>query len=350
MKKIFWPLLFLLAGPALAGTVGTIPKFRTSSAITDSAITESTPTATVTVGANLVSTGTFTLPLLSSNTVPYLGAGGVFLSTANLSFFPDTGDPYAVGNSLEVGGHGGAHGGEFVAYGQGGVALASFYADDTYGAAHIVSNSAGFGTIFEEGQYGRVTLSSGTPEVYYDHFVAEISTEGGRVKLNDMAGATTIRMTGIDGTIRASYVELGGSTEGYQVLKDENGTTRMILYTVGGDESEISLYDDPGFSAPGHVVIQNNGIFMTTTTTSVVPADPTYAQIFSTGAASAEMWVMDGAGNATQISPHNPETGRWRFLSCNDKTGRCYEVPDMERLINVVEKLSGETLHREWGR
>jgi hypothetical protein len=86
-------------------------------------------------------------------------------------------------------------------------------------------------------------------------------------------------------------------------------------------------------------------------TTSAAPtSEPGYAFLFSTGAASAEMWVIDGAGNTTQISPHDQETGVWKFLSCNEKTGRCYEVPSMEALINTVEELSGKRLHREWNK
>ncbi len=62
------------------------------------------------------------------------------------------------------------------------------------------------------------------------------------------------------------------------------------------------------------------------------------ARIYST---TGELFVEDGAGNVTQISPHDPETGEWIFYSKNIKTGKVVRV-DMERLVKAVEKLTGE--------
>ncbi|GBD96373.1 MAG TPA: hypothetical protein ENG83_09985 [Nitrospirae bacterium] len=62
------------------------------------------------------------------------------------------------------------------------------------------------------------------------------------------------------------------------------------------------------------------------------------ASIYS---ASGELWVMDGAGNDTQISPHDPKTGEWIFYSKNVKTGRVLRV-NMEELVRDMEKLTGK--------
>lgn len=62
------------------------------------------------------------------------------------------------------------------------------------------------------------------------------------------------------------------------------------------------------------------------------------ARIYSN---AGELFVKDGAGNVTQISPHDPETGEWIFYSKNVKTGKVVRV-DMERLVKAVEKLTGE--------
>lgn len=56
-----------------------------------------------------------------------------------------------------------------------------------------------------------------------------------------------------------------------------------------------------------------------------------------------EVHVKDGANNVTQISPHDPETGRWVFDSVNLDT-KIRKRVDMERLIAVIEKLTGESL------
>lgn len=54
-----------------------------------------------------------------------------------------------------------------------------------------------------------------------------------------------------------------------------------------------------------------------------------------------EVFVKDENGNETQISPHDPETGEWRYYSKNIKTGKVVEV-NMEKLVKAVEKLTGE--------
>jgi hypothetical protein len=58
---------------------------------------------------------------------------------------------------------------------------------------------------------------------------------------------------------------------------------------------------------------------------------------------SGELYVKDGAGNVTKISPHDQETGEWVYYSKNLKTGVVKQV-NMEKLVNLVEKLTGEKL------
>lgn len=62
------------------------------------------------------------------------------------------------------------------------------------------------------------------------------------------------------------------------------------------------------------------------------------AKIYST---SGELFAKDSAGNVTQISPHDTETGEWIFYSKNIKTGKTVRV-NMEKLVKAVEKLTGE--------
>ena len=50
---------------------------------------------------------------------------------------------------------------------------------------------------------------------------------------------------------------------------------------------------------------------------------------------------MDEAGNATQLSPHDPETGEWYYYSENKKTGRRVRI-NMEQLVKKFEEMSGE--------
>jgi len=62
--------------------------------------------------------------------------------------------------------------------------------------------------------------------------------------------------------------------------------------------------------------------------------------IYAKGA-TAELFVKDGAGNITQISPHSEE-GDWVYYSENVKTGKRVKV-NMERMIRRLEEITGET-------
>ena len=60
-----------------------------------------------------------------------------------------------------------------------------------------------------------------------------------------------------------------------------------------------------------------------------------------------EIYVLDGAGNETLISPH-AGTDEWSFISHNRYTGRKISV-DMEGVIRALERVSGEKLMTvEW--
>jgi hypothetical protein len=61
-----------------------------------------------------------------------------------------------------------------------------------------------------------------------------------------------------------------------------------------------------------------------------------------------EMYVQDASGNETLISPHVHGSDKWIFKSSNERTGRRIKV-DMEKLVHLVEELSGETvMEEEW--
>ena len=64
-------------------------------------------------------------------------------------------------------------------------------------------------------------------------------------------------------------------------------------------------------------------------------------------ASAGELFAYDAAGNATQISPHDPQTGEWIFYSKNTKTGRVVRI-NMEKLVKKIEELTGEQFMEEW--
>ncbi|MFQ6609331.1 MAG: hypothetical protein ACE5D7_00885, partial [Fidelibacterota bacterium] len=56
-----------------------------------------------------------------------------------------------------------------------------------------------------------------------------------------------------------------------------------------------------------------------------------------------EMFVMDEAGNETQISPHDPETGEWIYYSVNRKTGRTLRIDMEELMFDLAKEMSEKT-------
>lgn len=57
---------------------------------------------------------------------------------------------------------------------------------------------------------------------------------------------------------------------------------------------------------------------------------------------SGYLKAQDIRGNVTTFSPHDPVTGEWIFYSKNINTGKTVRV-NMEKLVQAVEKLTGET-------
>jgi len=56
---------------------------------------------------------------------------------------------------------------------------------------------------------------------------------------------------------------------------------------------------------------------------------------------TTRLFAMDGAGNVTQLSPHNAQ-GDWVFYSHNVKTGAVVRI-NMSRAIQRLEELTGES-------
>lgn len=55
----------------------------------------------------------------------------------------------------------------------------------------------------------------------------------------------------------------------------------------------------------------------------------------------SEMFVLDGSGNQTQISPHNKDTGEWQYFSKNSLTGKTVRI-NMEEAIRDLGELTGK--------
>ena len=117
-----------------------------------------------------------------------------------------------------------------------------------------------------------------------------------------------------------------------------SGSTTLQLKTNG---SSISLRMDEAYIT-GVSTWNFGACAVTLSSIAATPGGAAGAVVFySSGAAgAAEAFVLDEAGNATQLSPHNSE-GNWVFNSQNQRTGKSVYI-DMEKFVRKMEELTGE--------
>jgi len=130
-------------------------------------------------------------------------------------------------------------------------------------------------------------------------------------------------------------------------LTNGNSNSFMVGYMNSSSDSTPEFYVEDGGvgignTSPAYELEISGAVMLEDTST------PSYASghsgIFSS---SGELYSIDAAGNTTQISPHDPETGEWRFYSKNIKTGRVVEI-QMEKLVKKIEEITGEDFMKEW--
>jgi hypothetical protein len=115
-----------------------------------------------------------------------------------------------------------------------------------------------------------------------------------------------------------------------------------IAYYSGSWSTKVSV-DSAGNMLMGGSTAHANSVQNIAIKEGTAPGGAVADQCFlwaQNDAGTAEMYVQDGAGNQTPISPHN-KAGEWEFFSRNVKTGREVRI-NMERLIKAVEALTGE--------
>lgn len=155
---------------------------------------------------------------------------------------------------------------------------------------------------------------------------------------------------------------VAGSLSGKQVYVSISGNTGKLAKRVSPASDDESYVDLEGGAAS---IVSSSGtrfraaaqasVYETNTIIGAwyqgaywcytpLASDPntwgTRAALYSKTISGADEWfVMDGAGNVTQISPHN-EQGEWVYESRNVNTGRRLTV-DMERLVMALDDMLG---------
>ena len=187
------------------------------------------------------------------------------------------------------------------------------------GSLYVFVEENGVGNWIETG-----TSGSG-PAIYTQDDTPSVSSNGDLWWDTD-AGALYIRI--VEGS-NSYWVETAGSgsTGGGGITSVAADATPEL-----GGNLNANSYNITNVST---ISVASNG------NPGVDPAtDSGVGYIYAKGA-TAELFVKDGAGNITQISPHDGE-GDWVYYSENVKTGKRVKV-NMERMIRRLEEITGET-------
>ena len=192
--------------------------------------------------------------------------------------------------------------------------------DTDSGSFYVNVVESGSAAWIEVGSSG----SSG-PRVYTQDDTPSVSSNGDLWWDTD-AGALYIRI--VEGS-NSYWVETAGSgsTGGGGITSVAADATPEL-----GGNLNANSYNITNVST---ISVASNG------NPGVDPAtDSGVGYIYAKGA-TAELFVKDGAGNITQISPHDGE-GDWVYYSENVKTGKRVKV-NMEKMIRRLEEITGET-------
>lgn len=114
--------------------------------------------------------------------------------------------------------------------------------------------------------------------------------------------------------------------------------------------SSIRVRINPNLNVAGNVGIgvethNASSVRCLAITNGTPPAAATTGQI-SMWCQTGELWVMDSAGNSSQLSPHN-EKDEWVFKCENKRTGKKIEI-DAERFFKWFDKEHGTNFVREF--
>jgi hypothetical protein len=217
-------------------------------------------------------------------------------------------------------------------------------ADDTY---DLGSASAAWQDLFLEGDItltdsGTISTSAGTLNIKATTDT-DIRRPGDGVVMNVTRNAVAswsfyVGHVPLDtSSAGATGVAGAGSLE----LRCDAGGTEFAILQAGTTTAKFVV--NPGL---GNVQIGGTADHSGTVGTNILsifdgtaPVN-TLANGCSFFSTSGQMRVIQADGTASDVSPHNPETGEWWFNSNNTVTGRVYRV-HMERMMERLDEMLG---------
>jgi len=158
-----------------------------------------------------------------------------------------------------------------------------------------------------------------------------LSTNGvSRIALSTSALASTLPFRGQNGSATAPAISFSGdnNTGIYNITADTlgittNGTERIRVTSVGNVKV--------GGSANRATTEGTNSVVIFDGTAPV----GTLANGVSLYSTAGECRVMDAAGNATLLSPHDKVTNEWVYDSVDTRTGKHLRI-DMEKMMRFI--------------
>jgi hypothetical protein len=125
-------------------------------------------------------------------------------------------------------------------------------------------------------------------------------------------------------TVDQINIDANGTASGTIILRTGTGSTERARITSGGNFKIGGSADRATTEGDKQLVLFDG----------TAPVG-TLANGVSFYSASGEANVMDAAGNATLLSPHDAETNEWIFRSKHTPTGKVLKI-DVERLLKFV--------------
>lgn len=142
-----------------------------------------------------------------------------------------------------------------------------------------------------------------------------------------------------------------GSYTSIESGKTGSATARPLTFrTNSAERMRIRTDGEVQIGTTGTPVSVGNGIglFLGDNGSDFTDPGTDSAGIYAKSVAgNTELFAIDEAGNTTQLSPHDPETGEWIFWSRNTKTGEVKRI-NIERLVRAMEELTGKEFIEEW--
>jgi hypothetical protein len=161
---------------------------------------------------------------------------------------------------------------------------------------------------------------------------------GGNAKLKSKVSAG---VTGLEITDEATSDFIVVPAISANVCRVGPSAGAMAFYSSNTERARIASGGNFQTSSGGSVQVGGTAARATTAGTNRVDIFDgtapvgTLANGISFYSAAGEAYVMDAAGNATLISPHDSETNEWIFRSKHTPTGKVLRI-DVERLLKFV--------------